>query len=120
MLKNTVSIITGGSRGIGKAIAFLFAKEGSDIVLADIDLKGIKNIADEITSETGRKCITVNVDISKKADVEKMISTTIKEFGKVDVLVNNAGILLLRSILDMTEEDVETVCNVLLERIGKK
>jgi NAD(P)-dependent dehydrogenase (short-subunit alcohol dehydrogenase family) len=112
LLKNTVSIITGGSRGIGKAIAFLFAKEGSDIVLADIDLEGIKNIADEITSKTGRKCIAINVDISKKADVEKMVSATMKEFGKVDVLVNNAGILLHRPILDMTEEEWDRVIDV--------
>jgi NAD(P)-dependent dehydrogenase (short-subunit alcohol dehydrogenase family) len=112
LLKNTVSIITGGSRGIGKAIAFLFAKEGSDIVLADIDLKGIKNIADEITSTTGRKCITIDVDISKKADVESMVSAAIEKFGKVDVLVNNAGILLHRSILDMTEEEWDRVIDV--------
>jgi NAD(P)-dependent dehydrogenase (short-subunit alcohol dehydrogenase family) len=112
LLKNKVSIITGGSRGIGKAIAFLFAKEGSDIVLADIDLEGIKHIADEITSKTGRKCITINVDISKKADVERMVSATMEEFGKVDILVNNAGILLHRLILDMTEEEWDRVIDV--------
>lgn len=112
LLENKVSIVTGGARGIGKAIALLFAKEGSDIVLADTDLESIKNNAGEIISETGKKCIAVKVDISQKADVDKMVSAAVKEYGRIDVLVNNAGILLHRFILDMTEEEWDRIMDV--------
>ena len=112
LLKNKVSIVTGGARGIGKATALLFAEEGSDIVLADTDLESIKNNADEIISGTGRKCIAVKVDISQKSDVDKMVSAAVEEYGKIDVLVNNAGILLHRSVLDMTEEEWDRIMDV--------
>jgi NAD(P)-dependent dehydrogenase (short-subunit alcohol dehydrogenase family) len=115
LLKGKVSIITGAAQGIGKAIAILFAREGSDLVLGDIDLNKTKDTSREISSITGRKCIPLKVDISKISAVDEMISKTIKEFKKIDILVNNAGILLHRLILDMTEEEWDRVLDVNLK-----
>lgn len=117
LLKDKVSIITGGARGIGKAIVFLFAKEGSDIVLADIDLKSITDSAKKISSETGKRCIPLKVDVSKKPDVDRMVLKTMEEFGKVDILVNNAGILLRQSILEMTEKEWNKVLDIDLKGV---
>jgi 3-oxoacyl-[acyl-carrier protein] reductase len=115
LLSGKVSIITGAAQGIGKAIAILFAKEGSDLVLTDIDLNKTENTSLEISSISGRKCTPLKVDISKKSEVEEMISKTIEEFKKIDILVNNAGILLHRLILDMTEEEWDQVLDVNLK-----
>lgn len=87
-LKDKVAIITGGSRGIGKAYAIAMAKEGSNIVITDIidtsqAVKEIKNI--------GVKALGINTDISKEEDCLRMAQKTVKEFGKIDILVNNAA-----------------------------
>lgn len=94
MLKNKIAIITGSSRGIGKATALLFAKEGAKIVVNYLssEEKNAFSIVDEI-KKIGSEAIAIKCDVSKEDEVKKMINQTITKFGKIDILVNNAGIV---------------------------
>lgn len=90
-LKNKVAIITGSSRGIGKATAILFAKEGANVV---INCKDRVADAREVVDAIGNtKAIFIQADVSKEKDVKRLVSETIKKFGKIDILVNNAGVI---------------------------
>ena len=113
-LDKEVALITGGARGIGKNMAVAFAKEGADIVLGDVI--EMKDVAQEIR-DLGRKVITVKVDVSKKEQVDNLIVTAINIFGKLDILVNSAGIARHARFLDMSEEDWDVVLNVNLKGV---
>lgn len=90
-LKNKVAIVTGSSRGIGKATAILFAKEGAKVV---INCKDQTEEAKKVVSDIGNtKAIFIQADVSKEEDVKRLVSMTIKKFGKIDILVNNAGVI---------------------------
>lgn len=90
-LKNKVAIITGSSRGIGKATAILFAKEGAEVV---INCKDQTEEAKKVVNYIGKnKAIFIQADVSKEEDVKRLVSETIKKFGKIDILVNNAGVI---------------------------
>ena len=91
-LKDKVVIVTGaGSQiGYGKAIALTLAEEGCNLILGDIDLKGVIKTADEIKAK-GQKTITVEVDVTDRAQVDEMVKKGIAEFGHIDILINNAG-----------------------------
>lgn len=104
LLKDRVAIITGGGGGIGFAIAKLFAREGADIIIAELDMKKAKDAKKEIEEITNRKVLALEVDVSNKSQVDKMISGTIKKFEKIDILVNNVGIYLAESVLELSEE----------------
>lgn len=91
-LKNKAAIITGAANGIGAKIAEVFAKEGANVVLADIDLKNATIIAEKIEHLTGQKAIAVYCDVASKKDVQHLVDTGILEFGTIDILVNNAGV----------------------------
>jgi NAD(P)-dependent dehydrogenase (short-subunit alcohol dehydrogenase family) len=90
-LKGKVSLITGAARGIGRASALLFSREGSSIVIADIDEEGGQKTRSEIIGNGG-KAIFIKTDVSKKEDVLNLVSRAIDEFGKLHILYNNAGI----------------------------
>lgn len=91
-LRNKTAIITGGDSGIGKAVAIAFAKEGADVVISYYeDDEDALSTAARIES-IGQRCLLISGDISKPAHCKKIIEKTIKQFGKLDVLVNNAGI----------------------------
>ncbi len=98
------AIITGGGRGIGRATALMFAREGADILVPDLDLAASQETADEIRA-LGRKAVPLQVDVTQAADIQRMIETALREFGKIDILVNNAGITLVREPLTLTETD---------------
>ncbi|MFC2145445.1 SDR family NAD(P)-dependent oxidoreductase [Actinomycetota bacterium] len=115
LLKNKVAIITGGSSGIGFAIAKLFANEGADIVIGDIDMRRASNTKRVIEKNTKRKVLAIKVDISKRNDVLKMTKNVIKEFSKMDILVNNAGIYINDSVLTMHEEAWDKVIDTNLK-----
>jgi 3-oxoacyl-[acyl-carrier protein] reductase len=91
--KNTVVLVTGASRGIGKAIALEFAKEGADVVVNYIKSGDQANLVVKEIEKLGSKAIAIKCDISDEDEVRKMIDTTVKTFGRLDVLVNNAGIV---------------------------
>lgn len=107
-----VALITGGTRGIGKEIAITLAKEGYDIAVnyrkENEDLIDTKNKIEE----KDVKCLAVQGDISNFEDTEKMIKEVIQELGKIDVLVNNAGVTKDMLLMRMKKEDFESVINV--------
>ena len=115
-LEGKASIITGAARGIGRATALLFAKEGSNVVIADILEKEGKETEDEINRKfEGVKALFIKTDVSKEDDVKNMIERTVKEFGGIDVLVNNAGILPLGTIEETSVETWDRVIDVNLK-----
>lgn len=91
-LENKVAIVTGAASGIGKAIATLYAKEGAKVVVSDINLDAAQVVVAEIES-AGGPAIAVMTNVAKQEDVDNLIETTIKSFGTVDIVVNNAGIM---------------------------
>ena len=92
MLEGKVALITGASQGLGRALALAFAKEGAQVVINSRSLETIRPVAEEAES-TGADVLAVAADVSKSADVEKMVGAAVERFGKIDVLVNNAGVL---------------------------
>jgi len=110
-LNKKTAIITGGGRGIGRAIAFGFAKEGAQVVVAARTEKEISEIADEI-SKGGGKSLAVACDITNEDQVKDLVNVTIEQFGKVDVLINNAGIGNVRPVYGVTLEAFEKVLDV--------
>jgi NAD(P)-dependent dehydrogenase (short-subunit alcohol dehydrogenase family) len=107
-LRNKTAIITGGDSGIGKAVAIAFAKEGADVVIAyREDDKDARSTAERI-EEIGQQCLLIAGDISKPAHCKKIIQQTINRFGKVDVLVNNAGVQFPQTDLsDITPQQLK-------------
>ncbi len=90
LLKDRVAIITGGAKGIGKAISLKFAEEGCDIVVNARHIEGAEKVAEEVRKR-GRRALAIAADVADSAQVNAMVERTIKEFGKIDILVNNAG-----------------------------
>jgi NAD(P)-dependent dehydrogenase (short-subunit alcohol dehydrogenase family) len=90
LLENKVAIITGGAKGIGKAISLKFAEEGCDIVVNAMHIEGAEKVAEEV-KKLGRRSLAIATDVSDTAQVNDMVDRTVKEFGKIDILVNNAG-----------------------------
>jgi 3-oxoacyl-[acyl-carrier protein] reductase len=113
-LKGKVALITGAAQGIGKSVALLLARNGADIVVSDINLEKAEETTKEIES-IGPKAMAVKVDVANFKDVEQMVEAILKNFGKIDILINNAGITRDKLILRMTEEDWDTVLNVNLK-----
>ncbi len=106
-LKDKVAIVTGGNSGIGKAIVLALAEEGANIV---IDFVAHPEATDELEKQIhalGDKAIGVEADVSKVADLQRLVDTAVKELGRVDIMVNNAGIETRTSVLDTTEEQYE-------------
>jgi NAD(P)-dependent dehydrogenase (short-subunit alcohol dehydrogenase family) len=92
-LKNKVAIITGGSRGIGRAIALAFVREGASISICSRTKEEVKEAEKEISGIYPYRVLAISADISKQIDVERIIRLTKDKFGRIDILVNNAGVL---------------------------
>ncbi len=111
-LKNKVAIVTGAAQGIGKGIALALAKEGANVIVSDI--RDAKEVVKEIES-FNVKAMFIKVDISKRQEVEKMVEMVLKKFGKIDVLVNNAGVYPFKTLTEMEEEDWDKVLDINLK-----
>lgn len=109
-LEGKVAIVTGGRRGIGKAIALCFAEAGADVVVCDriIEDGELESTAKEIQA-LGRRSVALRVDITVKSDVESMVEQTVKEFGTIDILVNNAAIIKRVPLFEVDEDDWDRV-----------
>ena len=112
-LKNKIALITGSSKGIGKATAMLFAKEGAKIVVNYLttEEKNAFSIVDEI-KKIGSDAIAIKCDVSKEDEVKKMVDRTINKFGKIDILVNNAGIVFDVPFFERTVEQWKKTLDV--------
>jgi NAD(P)-dependent dehydrogenase (short-subunit alcohol dehydrogenase family) len=101
-LKDKVCIVTGGGSGIGEATCILFAKEGGKVVVADKNKANAEKVAAQCAKQG--QALALEVDVAKSADIKRMIAETVKVFGRLDVLVNNAGYGIPASVLE-TDED---------------
>lgn len=117
LLKGKTALVTGGARGIGKAIALKLAQQGADIAISDLNY-------DEVAQETEKEVAAFGVKVKAYAsnaasydDSHKLVEEVIKEFGKIDILVNNAGITRDGLLMRMTEESWDSVINVNLKSI---
>ncbi len=110
-LKNKTIIVTGSGRGIGKYIAKRLAAEGANIVVTARTKEEIEKVSSEINSKGG-SAISIMGDVTRQADVRNIIVKTINKFGKVDILINNAGVGLRKSLLDTEEEEFSEVMDV--------
>jgi glucose 1-dehydrogenase len=114
-LKGKSAIVTGGNTGIGKAIVLALAEEGANVC---IDYVAMPEAAEELerkVSSLGDQAIGVEADVSKVADLQKLIDETVKAFGRLDVMVNNAGVETRTSVLDTPEDRYDFVMNVNLK-----
>jgi len=115
-IKGQVAVVTGGARGIGKAIAETFAEKGANLVIADISLEQAKETAAEL-EKLGVKAMPVKLDVSKSDEVIKTFEDISKNFGKINILVNNAGVTKDGLIMRMKEEDWDMVININLKGV---
>lgn len=111
-----VVIVTGAGKGIGRGIAHIFAKNGYKVIVSDINLEECLNVVKEI-EDLGNEALAVKCDVSLKSEVENLFKETVVKFGRLDVLVNNAGIFPFVPFEQMTEENWDKVIDVNLKSI---
>jgi meso-butanediol dehydrogenase / (S,S)-butanediol dehydrogenase / diacetyl reductase len=110
-LDGCVAVVTGSGRGIGRAIALRYAREGATVVAVDITEESVQTVAAEIRA-LGGKAEAFRVDLREPAQSVAMVARTVGRFGRVDVLVNNAGVVRVRPLLDTTPEDWDFINDV--------
>jgi 3-oxoacyl-[acyl-carrier protein] reductase len=110
-IEGHVAIVTGGGRGIGRATALELARLGADIVVAELDGANAERTAKEVKA-LGRRALALPVDVTKLADLHTMVERARAEYGRIDVLVNNAGIYRAAANLDVTEEHWDAVLTI--------
>ena len=112
-LKGKVALISGGARGQGAAEARLFAGEGARVVIGDVLDELCKKTADEINSKSGGKAVVaLHLDVTRAADWRAAVDACVREFGGLDVLVNNAGIANIKGIEETSEEEWDSIVNI--------
>jgi NAD(P)-dependent dehydrogenase (short-subunit alcohol dehydrogenase family) len=115
-LEGQVAIITGAGSGMGRATASLFAREGASVVVADVDEAGGRETADEIAA-VGGDGVFVRTDVSRSHSVKALIDAAMERYGRIDILHNNAGVIMVKFCEDMTEEEWDHVLGVNLKSI---
>jgi NAD(P)-dependent dehydrogenase (short-subunit alcohol dehydrogenase family) len=115
-VKDKVAIITGAAGGLGRAEASLLAREGAKVVLTDIDEAGIKKAVNEIKN-TGAKAIFIKHDVTREDEWSRVIDRTLEEFGRLDVLVNNAGVIIYKKIIDTSLAEWKWLMSVNLDGV---
>jgi NAD(P)-dependent dehydrogenase (short-subunit alcohol dehydrogenase family) len=113
-LSGKVAIVTGAGRGLGRTIALGLAQHGADIVAVARTLTEVEKLAAEVTG-LGRKALALKVDTSVKGDVDRMVARTVETWGRIDVLVNNAGIDIIKPAVDYTEAEWDQILDINLK-----
>jgi len=114
-LKNKVAVVTGGNTGIGKGIVLELARQGANVAIDYISHPDATDELEKQVAALGDRAIGVEADVSKVADLERLVASTVKAFGRLDIMVNNAGMETRTSVLDTTEEQYEKVLGVNLK-----
>ncbi len=114
-LEGKAAVVTGGGRGIGRAVCLAFAREGADVVVNYASQEKPAQEVVELIEKLGRKAVAVKGNVAVKAEVEKIIHTCIDHFGKIDILVNNAGVSKPNMLHKMTEEQWDEVVDIQLK-----
>ena len=115
-LENKVTVITGAGSGIGKETALLFAKEGAKVVVADVNEKGGEETTADI-KKNGGEAFFAKLDVTNREQSKQMVKSTLEKYGRIDVLINNAGIVQDAFLSKMTEEQWDKVINVDLKGV---
>ncbi|MFN0317215.1 MAG: glucose 1-dehydrogenase [Burkholderiales bacterium] len=110
-LKNNVALVTGGGRGIGRAIALRYAQEGASVAIADLDQDNAKAVAAEIQSRGGT-AEAMRADLRETEQSISMVKRVVERFGRLDIMMNNAGVVRVRPLLELTPEDWDFVNDV--------
>jgi len=111
-LRDRVALITGGSRGIGRAVAVAFAREGADVaVVGSSDQHALTEVEREI-SATGKEVLALRADVSRKSEIEDLVQQVLERWGRIDILVNNAGILHPNKLEEISETQWSTTLAV--------
>jgi gluconate 5-dehydrogenase/2-deoxy-D-gluconate 3-dehydrogenase len=113
-LKGKVAIVTGGSRGIGEATAIEMARAGADVVVASRKLEELERVAGEVR-KLGRKALAVETHVGRMDQLQPLVDKTVKEFGTVDILVNNGGTSIAMPAMEFTEKAWDSVMNLNLK-----
>ncbi|MFC2029658.1 sorbitol-6-phosphate dehydrogenase [Chloroflexota bacterium] len=111
-LKDKVALVTGGAQGLGAAICSRLAQEGSRVAVADMNLPGAERTAAEVAHMTGRPTLPVGVDVTDEGQVVAMVDRAVDEFGRLDILVSNAGVLIAEAVDKFPAEKWQLVMNV--------
>lgn len=111
-LQDRVAIVTGGAQGLGEAICRRLAHEGAHVVIADLNLKGAERVAADIMAQTDRQAIAVQLDVTDEDQVVAMVDVAMAEFGRLDILVSNAGILIAEAVDEFPTEKWRAVIEV--------
>lgn len=117
LLEGKTAIVTGAARGIGKAIAIAFAKEGANVAITDLRIDDNALATEKEVNALGVKCKVYASDASNFADTDNVVKNIVNDFGTVDILVNNAGITMDALLMRMNEQQWDTVINVNLKSV---
>ena len=115
-LKNKVIIITGASSGIGAATAIRLAKEGAIVIISSRNIKGLDTVADSIRKNKGQ-VMSIKVDVKNEADIKDMINIVKNKFGRIDAIVNNAGVFYTGKIEDFETEQLDETLDINLRGV---
>lgn len=111
-LENKVAVLTGGAQGLGEALVERLAREGCDVVIGDMNAEGAAVVAERVSSETGKKILSAKVNVAEEEDVASLYKLAMDTFGKVDLAVANAAILIAEPIAEANAEKWRAVMNV--------
>jgi len=107
-IKNKIAVITGASKGIGKTTALMLAKKGANLAISARS----KDMLESVATECGPDTLAFTGDMSIEDDIKKFINETKKKFGRIDILINNAGLGIFKSISDISTQDWDTMFNL--------
>ena len=111
-LPDKIAIVTGGGQGLGEAICYRLADEGAHVAVADINFRAAEQVAANIVARTDRRAVAIKVDVTDEPQVEEMVRRTVDEFGRLDIMVSNAGILRSGAIEEFDARDWRMVIDV--------
>lgn len=112
LLLDRVAVVTGGAQGLGEAICLRLAGEGAHVVVSDLNLEGAEGVAAAIAAQTDRAAIALKVDVTNENQVAAMVERSVSRFGRLDILVSNAGILIAKQLDAFPAEQWQAVLNV--------
>ena len=112
ILQDKIALVTGGAQGLGEAICHRLAREGAHVIVADLNLAGAEKVAVDIVAHSGRRAIAAQVDVTDEAQVEAAVQRAADEFGRLDILVSNAGVLFAEAVDEFPADKWRLVMNV--------
>ncbi len=114
-LDGKVAVVTGGSRGLGRAIADALSSAGADVAVSARQIETAARVAEVIQHATGRRALGIAADVTRPEDVGRLLTQVMDSLGRIDILVNNAGVNIRGPIEELTEEDWDTVVDTNLK-----